>query len=105
GVYPTGTIVQLNNDRIGVVLSHRPDRRLWPKVMVVADANRRPLKEGEIIDLAQYNESQTNNDTIAISGCLPFGVDGVDPSGYSVREPEVQSGRWSLKKLFSAKAG
>lgn len=106
GIYPTGTIVQLNNDRTGVVLSHRPARRLWPKVMVVADAQRRPLKEGEIIDLAQYNENRSHEEALSISGCLPFGVEGVDPSRYSVREPSPSSpGRWSLKRLIGVRTG
>lgn len=104
GIYPTGTIVQLNNLQTGVVLSHRPERRLWPTVMVVADEHQRPLKAGQVIDLVKYNEKKGNDEALSISGCLPFGVEGIDPSSYQINEP-AQNKRWSIKRLLGSSVG
>ncbi|TVP61120.1 MAG: HD-GYP domain-containing protein, partial [Halomonadaceae bacterium] len=104
GIYPTGTIVKLNNQQTGLVLSHRPHRRLWPKVMVVADEQQRPLKAGRIIDLVTHNEGKNSDEALSISGCLPFGIEGIDPSGYEIVEPEAGK-RWSLKSFLKAGAG
>lgn len=42
GVYPPGSVVQLNSGEIAVVLSILPDRKLYPTVELVADAAGRP---------------------------------------------------------------
>ncbi|MFE8069590.1 DUF3391 domain-containing protein [Marinobacteraceae bacterium S3BR75-40.1] len=84
GVYPTGTIVELSDQHVGVVLSHRPNRRLWPKVLVITDELQRPLKEGKVLDLADYNESRAAQDAVQVSGCIPFGALDFDPSEYQV---------------------
>jgi len=106
GIYPTGTIVELSNHYTGVVLSHRPDRRLWPTVMVVADQNREPLKGGRVIDLAEYNDGKVGDEALTVSGCLPFGIEGIDPARYDVGggEAPAQASRWSLKRLIGRKA-
>src|SRR5690606_17220490 len=49
GVYPTGSWVRLSDGRIGVVVTHAPERRLWPSVMVVADAEGHALRKGELL--------------------------------------------------------
>lgn len=98
GVYPTGTVVALSDNQVGVVLSHRPHRRLWPKVMVMTDQNRVPLKDGKIIDLAEHNEGKSTVDALQIAGCLPFGLPGLDPAAYGVSGSGT---RWSWRQLVS----
>lgn len=97
GVYPTGTVVTLSDDQVGVVLSHRPNRRLWPKIMLMTDRERKPLKVGKVIDMAEYNEGRSNAEALQIAGCLPHGLAGVDPAAYGVTG-EAPS-RWSWRKL------
>ncbi|MCP5206875.1 MAG: DUF3391 domain-containing protein [Hahellaceae bacterium] len=97
GVYPTGSIVQLTTEEVGIVVSHNPKRRLWPKVMVVLDENKRPLKSGKVVDLLTYNESRKEQDTVHISSGLPFGTYDVDPSQYQVTGA---TSRWSVKHLM-----
>ncbi|MGM0450565.1 MAG: HD-GYP domain-containing protein [Pseudomonadota bacterium] len=101
GVYPTGTIVELATREVGVVVSHTPKRRLWPSVMVLTDAEKKPLKQGHIVDLAQQNEEGADA-TARIVDCKPFGYGGIDPSKYEVTGAAARSqSRWSLKGLFS----
>lgn len=37
GIYPTGSLVELTDGQRGIVVSHSPERRLWPRVMVMTD--------------------------------------------------------------------
>ena len=51
GIYPTGTLVELNTGEVGVVVEQTFERRLKPRVMVVLSKNKKPLKEPHAIDL------------------------------------------------------
>ncbi len=99
GIYPTGTLVELNDGQRGVIVSHSPKRRLWPKVMVMTDQQHRPLKTATIINLASYNEGRAPEEALHINGCLPSGEVDLDPERYDVTGAES---RWSLSKLVGA---
>jgi len=98
GVYPTGSLVELSDGQRGIVISHSPERRLWPSVMVMQDAGRQSRKTAKIIDLASYNESKSGEAMLSVKECLPHGAEGLDPAGYDVTGAES---RWSLGKLLS----
>lgn len=51
GIYPTGTLVELNTGEVGVVVEQTFERRLKPKVMVVLSKNKKMLKEPYAVDL------------------------------------------------------
>jgi HD-GYP domain-containing protein (c-di-GMP phosphodiesterase class II) len=51
GIYPTGTLVELNTGEVGVVVEQTFERRLKPKVMVVLGKDKAPLEEPYAIDL------------------------------------------------------
>lgn len=96
GVYPIGTLVELNDGQRGVVVSHSPERRLWPKVMVMTDQAHRPLRSAKVINLAAYNAGLPAQEALNIEGCLPFGTEGLNPEHYDVTGAES---RWDLSKL------
>lgn len=98
GVYPTGSLVELSDGQRGIVISHSPERRLWPSVMVMQDEDHQPLKSAKIIDLARFNESRKGAEALSVRECLPHGTPGLDPAGYDVTGAES---RWSLGKLIS----
>ncbi|MDO6746327.1 HD-GYP domain-containing protein [Gilvimarinus sp. 1_MG-2023] len=52
GLYPTGTLVELNTGEVGVVVEQNFERRLKPLVMVVLDAMKEPLDKHKLFDLA-----------------------------------------------------
>ena len=99
GIYPTGSLVELTDGKRGVVVSHSPKRRLWPRVMVMTDSHRVPLKSARIVDLAKLNEECGSGEAVAIRECLPYGTDGLDPSRYDIAGAEA---RWNLGRLISA---
>ncbi|TGN41820.1 HD-GYP domain-containing protein [Marinobacter confluentis] len=99
GVYPTGSLVELNDGQRGVVVSHSPERRLWPKVMVMTDRAHKPLKTARIIDIAKYNEGRSAEEAMSILECLPTGTDGLHPENYDVTGAET---RWALSRMIGA---
>ncbi|NMT64908.1 HD-GYP domain-containing protein [Marinobacter orientalis] len=99
GIYPTGSLVELTDGQRGVVVSHTPERRLWPKVMIMTDHDSRPLKSARIVDLARYNESLGGQESLSIAECLPYGTEGLHPEHYDVTGAES---RWSLSRIVGA---
>lgn len=99
GVYPTGSLVELNDGQRGVVVSHSAERRLWPKVMVMTDRAHKPLKTARIIDLARFNEGKEAEEAMSIMECLPAGTNGLYPEHYDVTGAEA---RWSLSRMIGA---
>ncbi len=99
GIYPTGSLVQLNDGQRGIVVSHSPERRLWPRVMVMTDQFQQPLKSAKVIDLASFNADKEAGETLSIAECLPDGTEGLNPGHYDVTGTES---RWNLARLIGA---
>jgi len=51
GIYPVGSAVELNTGEIGIVIAQNLARRLRPRVMVILDADRKPVRPRVILDL------------------------------------------------------
>ena len=51
GVFPVGSLVELNTAEVAVVVSQNRSRRLKPRVMLVLDANRQPFAQPVMYDL------------------------------------------------------
>jgi hypothetical protein len=59
GVYPIGTLVELNSGEVAVVIGQNHDARLLPRIAVVRDRNKQPVDE-RIVNLKHL----TGNDGI-----------------------------------------
>lgn len=82
GIYPTGSLVQLSNDEIGIVIAQNPSRRLRPKVMVVLDENKMPIMSSKIIDLKNHDKDGGLNIALA----LKAGAFGLYPEDLKIME-------------------
>jgi HD-GYP domain-containing protein (c-di-GMP phosphodiesterase class II) len=51
GVFPVGSVVELNSGETGIVLTQNLVRRLKPRVMVVLDGQGNPVRPHKILDL------------------------------------------------------
>ena len=51
GVFPVGSIVEMNSGEVAVVYAQNMVRRLQPRVMVVQDANGNPVIPYKMLDL------------------------------------------------------
>ena len=52
GAYPPGTIVEMTNGEVGIVLSNNSDDKLRPRVIMLLDENKDPQPQ-RVVDLSQ----------------------------------------------------
>jgi HD-GYP domain-containing protein (c-di-GMP phosphodiesterase class II) len=53
GIFPIGSVVELNAGEVGIVIGHNRGKRLQPRVMVVQDAAGDPVRPQKLIDIAR----------------------------------------------------
>jgi HD-GYP domain-containing protein (c-di-GMP phosphodiesterase class II) len=53
GIFPVGSLVELNSGEVGVVISQNPAERLKPRVMVIRDVKGYPLPVQKLLDLSR----------------------------------------------------
>ena len=53
GLYPPGTIVELTDKSIGLVVSHNPDKRLRPEIFLLRNSKNENVKSQKTIDLSK----------------------------------------------------
>lgn len=51
GMFPTGSLIELNTGEVGIVIAQNPQRRLRPKLVVVLDPNKKRLPKMQHRDL------------------------------------------------------
>ncbi|MEO5596355.1 MAG: HD domain-containing phosphohydrolase [Lysobacteraceae bacterium] len=79
GIYPSGSLVELSDGRVGVVTAVHDLKRLRPSVMLLLDAGKSPLREFRSLDLSELHDQQ-GDEAITIRRGLPQGAYGVDPA-------------------------
>lgn len=77
GIYPTGSLVELTDGRVGVVTAVHTLKRLRPSVMLLLDENKMPLSEFQLLDLSDLQEDG-NGQPLHLKCGLPPGAYGVD---------------------------
>ncbi|HEX2199460.1 MAG TPA: HD-GYP domain-containing protein, partial [Burkholderiales bacterium] len=53
GIFPLGSVVELNSGEVGIVIAQNLEKRLQPRVMVIRDAAGTPLKPQKLLDLSR----------------------------------------------------
>lgn len=81
GLYPAGTLVELNSGEVGVVISQNRVRRLQPRVLVLLGPDKTPNRYPPTLDLL-YAPSMPSGERYAITRSLPPGAYGVDPAEF-----------------------
>ena len=80
GVYPTGSLVEMSNGEVGIVLEQSSTQRMRPKVMLLLDEDKVQLIEYRTIDLAKQFEDS--------SGTVLNIYRGLDPGMYGIDSTE-----------------
>lgn len=110
GIYPTGTLVELNTGEVGVVVEQTFERRLKPKVMVVLSKNKKPLKEPYALDLfedyaeklRQIEKSRGSKNSIpAIEIVKDLEPGSFDIDIASIRDAYLKKS-WNWRTFFTA---
>jgi len=81
GIYPIGSVVELNTGGVGVVISINRKRRLKPKVALVLSPDKTPLSPVKVIDL-MHQAGESRGHEVEIRKVLPPGEYGVVPTNY-----------------------
>ena len=81
GIYPVGSLVELNTGEVGIVISQNRVRRLQPKVLLILDSFKKAYSYPVTLDLV--NRPKTVDDIpYEIMRTLEYGMYGVDPREY-----------------------
>lgn len=75
GLYPPGSLVELKNGMVGLVLEANKERRHLPKVILLKQGDE-PLKREKIVDLRQIENGKLEKDYF-IRDTLPDGSFGI----------------------------
>jgi HD-GYP domain-containing protein (c-di-GMP phosphodiesterase class II) len=83
GVFPTGTLVELNSGEVGIVIAQNRFRRLRPEVMLILDEQKKVREQFPTIDLQLFTKDNENgNPALWIAQGLEPGAYGVDPTEF-----------------------
>lgn len=75
--YPTGSLAELSNGEVGVVISQNPGVRLRPNVVLLLDPDKKPYNSYTIVSLVDY-KSGKGGEPVTISRTLTDGSYGID---------------------------
>jgi len=81
GVYPTGSVIEMSNGQVGIVLAQNATQRMRPRVMLLLDEDKAQLSEYLTIDLSETFEDSTGYPLNIYRGLDP-GEYGIDPAEY-----------------------
>ncbi len=84
GMFPTGSLVELNTGEIGIVIEQNRVRRLRPKLMVLLGRDKQPLEEHKTLDLRRSPSDESNPKSYWIVAGHKAGAFGIDPKDYFV---------------------
>ena len=91
GVYPIGSIVELSDGSVGVVISVNRMRRLRPRLALVLDPARQPYAPTRLVDL--MHEETSGPRALNIRRVLPAGSFGINALLYLPLTREGESPR------------
>jgi HD-GYP domain-containing protein (c-di-GMP phosphodiesterase class II) len=79
GIFPAGTLVELNTGEVGVVLKEHQSTRLQPEIAVILDAEKKAIADFETIDLRNKDGVSP---TVWIERGINAGDYNLDPRKY-----------------------
>jgi HD-GYP domain-containing protein (c-di-GMP phosphodiesterase class II) len=93
GAFPVGSLVELNTGEVGMVIAQNRQRRLKPKIMLLANRHKAMMNAFPIIDLRNESAGEGQGHTRWIATGLPPGAYGLDASQLFMRAaPERRAG-------------
>lgn len=81
GMFPVGSLVELNSREVAIILTHNRSQRFHPKVMVILDAKKQPYKIPFELDLKSTKPGPSGV-PYEIVRDLPLGAYNIDASQY-----------------------
>ena len=82
GMFPTGSVVELNTGEVAIVIEQNLELRLRPNLLMILDSNKQPVSANDILALAKVPESGRNRKARWIVGGYDAGSFDIDPKDY-----------------------
>jgi len=79
GIYPIGSLVEMNTGSIGVVATINRNRRLRPKLVMVLTSSKKAFDKPKVVDLM---ETEAKGQDLEIRRVLASGTYGINPVDY-----------------------
>ena len=77
GVFPVGSLIELNTGEVAIVVEHSKVRRLKPRVLIVTDPDKQPVSYPTMLDLL-YHPKRGGDEAAFIKRGLAPGAYGLD---------------------------
>jgi len=90
GIYPVGSVVELNTGEIGIVINNNPETRLFPKLLLVRARDKKPLDPPKIINLDIFR-TEDNKHQYEISRVVKAEDYDIDLRNYILREMPLRT--------------
>lgn len=81
GVYPVGTIIELSDGRVGIVVAQHLEARLRPVVMIVLERDKQFVADYYEFDMKKHSNGEDGM-PLGIRRSLSPGSYGIDPAEY-----------------------
>jgi hypothetical protein len=80
GIFPLGSVVELNTGEVGIVMAQNPTRRLRPKLMLLTSADKRLRENFQSLDLLTMRYGDMEESDVHIVRSLDPGAYGLEPT-------------------------
>lgn len=98
GIYPAGSLIELNSREIAVIVEQNEQHRLLPKVIILRDKDKTPVSKFKILDLSQFTGTDKHHPKIINS--IPLGSYDIDSQ--EILDCIIKTDKsWLIKRLFS----
>ena len=84
GIYPIGSLVELETGEVGIVISVRPGELLYPRLLLVRGHDKKPLDQPRIMNLSLFAKSDPGK--YVVKQVLAPDAYGVDMRSYLLNE-------------------
>lgn len=74
GIYPVGTIVEMNTGEVGLIISVNPLARLKPRVNLILDAEKKLYYPSRIVNLADMVDDESNYTILKVLAPGTYGI-------------------------------
>ncbi|MEL7185154.1 MAG: HD-GYP domain-containing protein [Pseudomonadota bacterium] len=82
GVFPTGTLVELNTGEVAVVTKQNAIRRLRPEILIIMNSDKKLLDDFRVVNLDKETVASSDQRSLWIETGLAPGTYDIDPTEF-----------------------
>ncbi len=98
GIYPAGSLIELNSREVAVIVEQNKQYRLLPKIIILRDQKKKPVSKFKILDLSTFDQSDKYRPKIINS--IPLGSYDIDAQ--EILDCILKTDKeWLVRRLFS----